>query len=123
MHFIKLFYPLAIISIIKFANQILLKSFLQLTEVLGWGYSRKKPNMRTYFFENPSGVFHVFTLPLEIPDRTKLHLWKFHKIVLATSLGNLKTSKSQDPWKFHMIFSWSPLEIPLCFKLTCQVFF
>ena len=24
-------------------------------------------------------------------------------------------NKNQEPWKFHMIFSWSPLEIPLRF--------
>ena len=28
------------------------------------------------------------------------------------SLGNSKT-ENQDPWKFHIIFSWSPLGIPL----------
>ena len=32
-------------------------------------------------------------------------------------LGNSK-SKNQDPWKFHMVFSWLPLEIQLFFKLT-----
>ena len=53
--------------------------------VLILGYSRKKSNkeegwLRTYFFENPPGIF--FTLPLEISDKTRLHAWKFHKIVL-----------------------------------------
>ena len=24
-------------------------------------------------------------------------------------------AKDKDPWKFHIIFSWSPLEVPLCF--------
>ena len=33
------------------------------------------------------------------------------------SLGNSK-ARNQDPWKFHIIFSWSPLEIPLCSYLT-----
>ena len=35
-----------------------------------------------YFFENPLGIFHFLTLPLEIPDKTKLNLWIFHKILL-----------------------------------------
>ena len=30
------------------------------------------------------------------------------------SLGNLK-AKNKDSWKFHIIFFWSPLEIPLHF--------
>ena len=48
------------------------------------GYSRKNPNrgLRIYFFENPFGIFHFFTLLLEIPDKTKLNLWIFHKIAL-----------------------------------------
>ena len=32
-----------------------------------------------------------------------------------TPLGNSK-AKNQDPWKFHMIFSWSPPEFPLLFN-------
>ena len=38
-------------------------------------YSRKKPKrgeLRTYFFENPLGIFTFFILPLEISDKTKL---------------------------------------------------
>ena len=35
--------------------------------------------LRTYFFEKPSGIFHFLTLPLEISDKTKVYLWKFHK--------------------------------------------
>ena len=31
-------------------------------------------------FRKPPGVFHFFTLPLEILDKTKLHPWIFHKI-------------------------------------------
>ena len=41
------------------------------------GYPRKKPNRGrgrgTYFFENPPGLFQFFTLPQEIPDKTKLN--------------------------------------------------
>ena len=37
--------------------------------------------LRTYFSEIPAGIFHLFTLPQEIPGKAKLHPWKFHKIV------------------------------------------
>ena len=39
----------------------------------GWGHT---------FFGKPSGICRFDTLPLEIPYKTKLHPWKFHKIVL-----------------------------------------
>ena len=29
--------------------------------------------LRIYFFEKLSGIFHFFTLPLKIPDKTKLN--------------------------------------------------
>ena len=47
------------------------------------------------------------TLPLDIPQSCVAHL------------GNSKT-KTQDRWKFHMIFSWSLLEIPILFYLTLE---
>ena len=66
------------------------------------------------FWKRP-GIFHFYTFSLEIPDKAKLHPWKFHEIVLELSfLGNLKT-KNQDPWKFCINFSSSTLEIPLRF--------
>ena len=40
-----------------------------------WG----EGSLRTHFFEKLFGIFHFFTLPLEIPDKTKLYLWEFHK--------------------------------------------
>ena len=40
--------------------------------------------------------------PLEIPKN------------FVISLGNSKV-KNQDPWKFHIICSWSTLEVPLRF--------
>ena len=48
------------------------------------GYSRKQTNreLRTYFFENIHGIFCLFTLPLEIRDKSKLHPWKLCKIAL-----------------------------------------
>ena len=47
-----------------------------------------------------------FSVPLEIPGKTKLHPWKFGKIKL--SLGLFK-AKNQGPWKYYMNFSWYPL--------------
>ena len=78
------------------------------------GYSRKTLNrggLRIYIFETPPGIFHFFYFtpgnsrqnkppPREIPQ------------ICVRSLGNSK-AKNQDPLKFHIIFSWSPLEIPL----------
>ena len=48
------------------------------------GYSGKKQTggLRTYFIEKPPGIFHFFILPMEIPDKTKLTPWKFHKFLL-----------------------------------------
>ena len=35
---------------------------------------KKKVHLRTYFFENFPGIYHIFfTLTLEISDKTKLH--------------------------------------------------
>ena len=69
--------------------------------------------LRPYFFlENPLEFFsfHFTSVnsrenkapPLEIPQNC------------VRSLGGSKT-KNQDSRKFHIIFSWSPLEIPLRF--------
>ena len=57
-----------------------------------------------------------FTLSLEIPDKTKLNPWIFHKIVLDPLRRNSRV-KNKDSWKFQIIFSWSPLEIPRAFSL------
>ena len=74
-------------------------------------YSRKKTKQggfRTYFFENVQGVFNFFTLPLEIPDKTKFHPWKLHKIVFNT----LEITRPlKDPHYFFLVIlgNWSPL--------------
>ena len=72
------------------------------------------------------GVEDIYTFlktPLEFLD---LSLYTLRKSVenklspleilqnCVTPLRNSK-SKNQDPWKFHMIFSWTPLEILLFF--------
>ena len=61
------------------------------------------------FFENPPGIFHFFTLPLEISDKTKLSPWIFHRIVLEP----LETPrpKTQTPGFSTLFFLWPPLDI------------
>ena len=64
--------------------------------------------MVIYFFKNPSGSFHFFTLCLEIPDKTAQI---FHKIVLdplQLGYGNSKAKNNGTPWKFHIIFFGHP---------------
>ena len=71
---------------------------------------------RIYFCENLSGVSYFFYFnpgnlrqnkaqPLDIPQNC------------LRSLGSSK-AKGKDPWKFHMTFFWSLLEIPIRFLLT-----
>ena len=79
----------------------------------------------------PLGIFHFFTLPLEISGKTKLNPWIFHKIVLyplevprlkTRDPGNSTLFFHDQPWKFSFPFiqpletlhaiSSIPLEIP-----------
>ena len=59
-------------------------------------------------------------LPLEIPEKTSFHPWKFWKIVWDCSeIPRSKTKTHENstwvflehPYKFHFFFNW-PLEIP-----------
>ena len=93
----------------------------------GMSYFWKKKKQRggaveDILFQNPPGIFHFFTLPLEIPGKSKLHPWKLHKTLLHLT-WKLQDSKYQDlwklhiiffliPWKFHIIFDTTVLEIP-----------
>ena len=77
------------------------------------GYSRKNPNtnrgLRIYLFENSPGIFHFFTLSLEIPDKARPNSWIFHKIALnpleiprpntKTPPGNSTLFFLGHPWK------------------------
>ena len=74
--------------------------------------------LRIYFFENP-GVFHFFTLTLEIPDKTRLSPWIFHRFVLdPLEIPIPKT----DPWNFHIIFSWSHFGYYILFLINPRNF-
>ena len=78
-------------------------------------YSKKTPNrwwLRTYSSKNTPGIFNFFftpgnsrenkTPPLENPQNCVTCPWN-------------PKARNQNPWNFHIIFSWSPLEIPLRF--------
>ena len=93
------------------------------------------------FWKTP-GIFHFFTLPLEIPDKTQLKPWIFRKIVLdllevprpktktpgleilhyffLITLGN-STSFLINPCKFHMLFLWHPWKFQIL-KLPVWIF-
>ena len=50
--------------------------------ILEWAIPEKKTRgFRTYFFEKRPRFFLIFSVPQEIPDKTKLHSWKFGKIM------------------------------------------
>ena len=57
-------------------------------------------------------IFTFVSLPLEIPDKVKLHPWEFYKIMLHPLEFQVK---NQEPWRFHIIFSGSPFQTPLLF--------
>ena len=81
------------------------------------GYSRKNPNnevKNTLFWKKNPGIFRFITLPLEICEKTSFVPWKFCEMVQHPRNSKVK---NQDPWKFHMNFSWTTLEIPLLFLI------
>ena len=83
---------------------------------LSWAIPEKiqTGGLRIYSFENPSGISNFLTLHLEIPDKTKLNPWIFHKIVLdpldilkpkTKTPGNSTLFFLGHPWKFHFLFN------------------
>ena len=64
-----------------------------------WSMPRRKNQiggrgLRTYFFFGKTpGMVLVFLVPLKISGKTKLHSWKFCKMIYATYLGNFKAKK------------------------------
>ena len=69
---------------------------------------------RRNFFEKISGISRLHTLPQEIPNRTKLKLWKFCKIVLdpleiprpkIKTCGNSTWFFLDHLWRFHFVFN------------------
>ena len=69
--------------------------------------------LRIYFCENSPGIFHFFTLPLEIPDKTKLNPWIFHKIVLdPLEIPRPKTKTHGNSTLFFLVTLGNSTEIP-----------
>ena len=91
------------------------RKFLWSTDIGPFWEKTKQGELRTYFFENPL-EFIFFSLLLEIPDKTKLHPWKFHKIVfdpLETPRAKTKTLKT--PHYFFLVTSPPVPPFPPCF--------
>ena len=83
------------------------------------GYSRKNPKRGCWghtFLKKTPGIFRFVTLPLEIPDKMKLHPWKFHQIVSHPL--EFPRPKTKTHGNSTVFFCWSYLEIPLLFLLT-----
>ena len=87
--------------------------WLPLNSLLIIDWQKKKQKVEDILFWKTPGVFYFVTLPLEIPDKTKLHPWKFHK----TALDPLEIPRPnhQDPWKLHIIFFLFTLGNSLCY--------
>ena len=54
----------------------------------------------------PPGIFHFFTLPLEIGDKTNFHPWKLHKVVLDPFWKFQSQKQKPIPLKFHTTYFW-----------------
>ena len=67
---------------------------------------KKQGGLRTYFFENtPPRISNVFTLPLVIPDKTKLRPWKLHKVMLDQSeIPRPKPKTSRNYYFFYFCY-------------------
>ena len=68
-------------------------------------YSGKKTNRgcwRHTFLKKSPGIFRLVSLPLEIPNKMKLHLWKFHQIVPHTL--QFQRSKTKTHGNFTLFF-------------------
>ena len=75
----------------------------------------KQGGLRTYFFEKPLEFFHFLNFAPGNSRQNKVPTLEIPQI-FARSLGSSK-AKNQDPWKFHILFFWSPLEIPYAISL------
>ena len=117
---------------IKKSINPLIELFQKKSRQGGWGYT---------FLKNPPGIFRFVALPLEIPERTSFHHWRFCKIVwhsLKIPRSKTKTHGNstwfflEHPWKFYffLIDSWNfgilflhyPWKFPIL-NLPCLEFF
>ena len=103
---------------IQLANRLILSCVTsQLSRYIAKYANQCQQDMQGYTFLNNTYNSHqnisFFTLSLEIPHKTQLNPWIFHKIVLDP----LEIPGPKIPWKFHIIFlaifCWLPLH---CWK-------
>ena len=73
----------------------------------------KQGLLSIYSFEKLRGIFNFFYFTPGNPRQNKAQPLDIPQNYVR-SLGNSKT-KNKDTWKFHLIFSCSPLEIPFHF--------
>ena len=86
------------------------------------GYSLKDTNRGCWehtLLKKTPGMYRYVTWTLKIPDKMKLHLWKFHQIVLQPL--ECPRPKTKTHGSSTLFFSWSCLEIPLFFLLISAV--
>ena len=83
----------------------------------GWGLVARGRGVEDILFWSPPGIFHFFTLPLEIPDKTKLSPWTLHRIVLDP-LKIPRPKTQTDRWNFHITFFWSPYGNSILFLIN-----
>ena len=79
-----------------------------------WAIPEKIPTggLKIYFLENPPGIFIFYYTPENSRQNKDQALDNSQNS--DRSLEN-SIAKNKDPWKFHISFYWSPLEIPLHF--------
>ena len=85
---------------------------------LYWAISRKKTSrgLRTYFFETPLQFLIFFFYHWKFQTKQSSTPGNSTKLCQIPSLENPGRSPRPLPcWKFHIIFSWSSLEVPLRF--------
>ena len=68
------------------------------------------------FWKPSSENFRFVISPLEIPEKTSFHPWKFTKIVWHPL--EIPRSKTKTHRNSTWVFPWTPLEILLLFSLT-----
>ena len=90
------------------------------------GYPKKNPNegLRMYFFERDPWNFKICHCTLGNFRENEASLLEIPQN--CVTLNKMSKTRNQEAWMFHMIFSWSSLEIPLHFLLNpgiCTFFF
>ena len=110
-------FVLKLSTVSRFQNRICIGLFQKKSKQRSWGQ----------FLKKTPGIFRFITLIFEVPDKIKLHPWKFYKIVLhhwnfqgkkarpmeishdffLMTLGN-STSFFNDPLNFYILFFNNP---------------